>query len=177
VGGVVAMVCDGAALDWVDLDAYLPVRVEILDVYHVLERVSAIAHATHPEDGAAAAAWQAAMKKELLEIGPWELLRQLTAWQPESATAQEVRRVQRAYFARQQERMRYPAYLRRGFPIGRGAVEGACKNVVADRFDGGGMRWKLATADPVMRLRAALLTQPRLDLRRFAARKTAVAVA
>lgn len=170
-GGVVAVVCDGSALDWVNLDPHLPLRVEILDFYHVLERVAEIARAIHGEDAAAAAAWRAAMKKELLEIGPWELLRQLRKWEPESETAQEVQRVQLAYFERQQERMRYPEYLRRGFPIGSGAVEGACKHVVADRFDGGGMRWKLETADPVMQLRAALITQPRLDVRRFAATK------
>jgi hypothetical protein len=117
------------------------------------------------------------MEKELLEIGPWELLRQLRAWEPESAGAREVRRVQLAYFERQQERMRYPDYLRRGFPIGSGAVEGACKHVVADRFKGGGMRWKLETADPVMQLRAALITQPRLDLRQFAAPKPTRVVA
>lgn len=165
-----AVVCDGSALDWVDLDNYLPLRVEILDFYHVLERVAEIARAMHGE-AEAAVGWRAAMKKELLEIGPWELLRQLRAWKPEGDAAQEVRRVQLAYFERQQERMRYPEYLRRGFPIGSGAVEGACKHVVADRFDGGGMRWKLETADPVMQLRAALITQPRLDVRRFAATK------
>jgi len=48
---------------------------------------------------------------------------------------------------------------------------------VADRLDGGGMRWKVATADPVMRLRAALLTEPRLDLRQFAAHTPSQAVA
>ena len=170
-GGVVVVVCDGSALDWVDLNPYLPLRVEILDFYHVLERVAEIGRAMHGADLEAATAWRAAMKKELLEIGPWELLRRLRAWAPESETAQEVRRVQLAYFERQQERMRYADYLRRGYPIGSGAVEGACKHVVADRFDGGGMRWKLATADPVMQLRAALLTQPRLDVRKFAAPK------
>lgn len=170
-GNVVAVVCDGSALDWVDLDPYLPRRVEILDFYHVLERVAEIARAMHGAEAAAAAAWRAAVKKELLETGPWKLLRQLRAWKPESETAQEVRRLQLGYFERQQERMRYPDYLRRGFPIGSGAVEGACKHVVADRFDGGGMRWKLPTADPVMQLRAALLTQPRLEVRRFATTK------
>lgn len=170
-GGVVVVVCDGSALDWVDLDPYLPLRVEILDFYHVLERVAEIARAMHGELREPAAAWCAAMKKELLELGPWELLRQLRAWEPVEAPAREVRRVQLAYFERQQERMRYPDYLRREFPIGSGAVEGACKHIVADRFDGGGMRWKLATADPVMQLRAALITQPRLDLRPFAAPK------
>jgi len=48
-----------------------------------------------------ALAWQAAMKKDLLEIGPWKLVRALAAWEPESAAAQEVRRVQWAYFQRQ----------------------------------------------------------------------------
>jgi hypothetical protein len=174
-GGVVAVVCDGSALDWVALERYLPLRVEILDFYHVLERVAEIARAMHGEEAEAAAGWRAAMKKELLEIGPWELMRKLRAWEPENETAREVRRVQLAYFERQQERMGYPEYLRRGYPIGSGAVEGACKHVVADRFDGGGMRWKLGTADPVMQLRAALLTQPRIDLRNYAGRKYAPA--
>jgi hypothetical protein len=165
-GGVVAVVCDGAALDWVDLDAYLPLRVEILDFYHVLERLGEIAKAKEGEAGAAAA-WRAAMKQTLLVQGPQPLLAALRAWEPAGAAAAEVKRIQLAYFERQQARMEYPEYLRRGFPIGSGAVEGAGKHVVADRFDGGGMRWKLATAEPLLHLRAALLTQPRLDLRRF----------
>jgi hypothetical protein len=176
-GGMVALVSDGAALDWVDLDRYLPRRVEILDFYHVLERVGQIARAMYPGASGAALAWQAVIKKELLEIGPWELVRSLTAWEPESAETQEVRRVQLAYFQRQQERMRYPEYLRRGYPLGSGAVEGACKHVVVDRLRGSGMRWKPATAEPVMQLRAALLTQPRLDLRHYAASKQAAAAA
>lgn len=174
-GAVVPVVCDGAALDWVDLDPYLPHRVEILDLYHVLERVAEIAKLLHPEPGEAAA-WRAAMKQELLQWGPRKLLEALREWEPQEAAALEVKRVQHAYFARQQERMRYPEYLRRGYPIGSGAVEGACKHVVADRFGRSGMRWNPETADPVMRVRAALLTQPGLDLRRFAATKEATAV-
>ena len=174
-GGLVAVVSDGAALAWVDLDRYLPVRVEILDFYHVLERVGEVARAMYPTAPQEALAWQATIKQELLEIGPWELVRALAAWKPESAAAQEVRRVQWSYFQRQQERMRYPEYLRQGFPLGSGAVEGACKHVVVDRLRQSGMRWKPVTAEPVLQLRAALLTQPRLDLRSYAANKQAVA--
>ena len=49
-----------------------------------------------------------------------------------------------------------PDYVRRSLPIGNGAVEGAYTHVVSDRFKGGGMRWKLATAEPLLQLRAAL---------------------
>ena len=176
-GGVVAVVSDGAALEWVELDRYLPLRVEILDFSHVLERVGEIARAMYPADPAGQSAWRTAMKTELYLIGPWKLVRELDAWQPTDALAQEVRRVQLAYFQRQLERMHYPAFRRRGFPIGSGAVEGACKHVVVDRFRQSGMRWKLETADPVLHLRAALLTQPRLDLRAYAATKQRAAVA
>lgn len=173
---VVPVVCDGAALDWVELDPHLPNRVEILDLYHVLERVAEIAKLLHP-NAEAATAWRAVMKQDLLTFGPRTLLEALRGWEPEDAVAREGQRVQLAYFERQQERMRYPEYLRRGYPIGSGAVEGACKHVVADRFGRSGMRWKPQTADPVMRVRAALLTQPGLDLRRFAATQAASAMA
>lgn len=56
-----------------------------------------------------------------------------------------------------------------GFPIGSGAVEKASRHALADRFDGGGMCWKLETADPVMQLRAASITRSRLNVRRFVA--------
>jgi hypothetical protein len=170
-GAVVAVVSDGAALDWVDLEPHLPLRVEILDFYHVLERVTEIATALHSDDPVAATTWRLAMKEELLERGPRKLLKVLREWKPTAAAAVELRRVQFAYFERQEERLQYPEFLRRGFPIGSGAVEGACKHVVCDRFDGSGMRWQLATADPVLRLRAALLTEPLLDVRKYAATK------
>ncbi|MGH2855805.1 MAG: ISKra4 family transposase [Solirubrobacteraceae bacterium] len=173
-GGVVAVVCDGAALDWVELDPHLPLRVEILDFYHVLERLGEIAKVIAP---ATAGEWQATLRAALLKEGPNPLLVALRAWEPEGEAAAEVKRVQLAYFERQQGRMQYPEYLRRGFPIGSGAVEGACKHVVADRFDGGGMRWKRKTADPLLQLRAALLTQPHLDLRSFLATQPAALAA
>jgi len=167
---------DAAALDWVELRAYLEGKVaawvEILDYYPVTERLGKIAAAMHPADPTAAA-WRTGMKRELLDWGPRKFLEGLRAWEPQAATAQEVRRVQLGYFEGQQERMRYPDYLRRGLPIGSGAIEGACKHLVSDRFKRSGMRWKRETAEPVLHLRAALLTQPRLDLRAYAGGPTA----
>ena len=64
--------------------------------------------------------------------------------------------------------MQYAEFRRRGYPLGSRAIEGACKHVVADRFKGSGMRWKVPTAEPLLHLRAALLTRPELDLRPYA---------
>lgn len=169
-GTKVAVVCDGGALDWVELDPILPNREEILDLFHVLERVGKIAKHYTPTDEAAAT-WRQAIKEALLNWGPGKLLQDLRDWQPTCEDALKLKREQLNYFTSQQQRMNYPEYLRRGYPIGSGAVEGACKHVVSDRFRRSGMRWKMATADPVMHVRAALLTQPRIDLRAYAALK------
>lgn len=170
---LLAVIGDAAALDWVELKTVLADKVaawlEILDFYHVAERLGLIAAAMFPEEAADATAWQQRLTKELQTIGPWQLLRELRDWNPSDPNAQDVRREQLHYFEGQQERMRYPEYLRRGLPIGSGAVEGACKHLVSDRFRGSGMRWKLPTAEPLLHLRAALMTQPRLDLRAYAA--------
>ena len=58
------------------------------------------------------------------------------------------------YFAGQAHRMDYPAYLARGWQIGSGPVESACKTVVGMRLKGGGMRWGEDGADAVAHLRA-----------------------
>jgi len=159
---------DGAAWIWEGYAKHLPHRVEILDFYHVVEHLGVAAAARFGEGSAAAVAWVKRMKGNLLRFGPASLLRSLSEWEPGNELARETKRRELGYFERNQHRMHYPDYQRRGLPIGSGAVEGACKHLVADRFKGAGMRWNSVTAEPLLRLRAALLTHPHLDLRPYA---------
>lgn len=105
--GLLAVLGDASALDWVDLRPYLAGKVaawlEILDFYHVAERLALIARTMHPQDEAAAAVWRREMKQELLVWSPRRLLEGLRKWAPQEAGAQEVRREQWGYFAGQQE--------------------------------------------------------------------------
>jgi hypothetical protein len=175
-GAPVAALGDGAAWIWRYYAKYLPERVEILDFYHVAERLGALAAALYPHDAPAAQQWRRTQEAQLLQWGPGDLLRWLRAWQPTTCATRELRRVQLGFFEHQQKRMDYPRYLREGWPIGSGAVEGACKHLVTDRFKGTGMRWNLETAEPLLRVRAALLTNPKLDLRPYT-RESALAQA
>lgn len=159
---------DGAEWIWEGYAAHLPHRVEILDFYHVSERLGQIATAMYPEDATAASHWRETQAKDLQILGPDGLVARLELWAPISTAAREVRRVNLGYFRNQRERMDYPQYLAAGYPIGSGAVEGACKHLVSDRFKRTGMRWKSPTAEPLLSLRAALLTSPDLDLRPYA---------
>ena len=53
-------------------------------------------------------------------------------------------------------RMNYPEYLRRGWQIATGAIESACKTVVNQRLNMGGMRWSETGSDQVCHLRALI---------------------
>jgi hypothetical protein len=163
----VAALGDGAHWIWELFAAHLPQRVEILDFYHACEHLTTVAAARFGAGSPEAKAWSAQMKREWLELGPWELLRQLAAWAPPTEAAQEIRRQELGYFQNNRERMDYPRYLREGWPIGSGAVEGACKHLVSARFKQAGMRWKPETGEPLLQLRAAVLTNPDVDLRAY----------
>jgi hypothetical protein len=170
-GVPIAALGDGAHWIWEGYARALPERVEILDFYHACQHLARVAQARHPGDPETATQWLAEQRHELRHLGPRRLLRELATWEPQgkgSVAARKVRDDEGGYFTRNQERMQYPRYAQEGLPIGSGAVEGACKHLVAARFKQAGMRWGRATAEPLIHLRAALLSQPGIDLRRYA---------
>ena len=60
------------------------------------------------------------------------------------------------YFATNRARMRYDEYLRAGYPIASGVIEGACRHLIKDRMEQGGMRWTLAGAKAMLNVRSIL---------------------
>lgn len=59
-----------------------------------------------------------------------------------------------AYLENNADRMKYDEYLRRGYPIASGVIEGACRHLVKDRMERSGMRWTLEGARSMLNLRA-----------------------
>ena len=58
------------------------------------------------------------------------------------------------YLERNRKHMRYEICLAKGYPIGSGVIEGACRNLINDRLELTGMSWTIHGAESVMRLRA-----------------------
>jgi hypothetical protein len=58
------------------------------------------------------------------------------------------------YIEKNQDRLRYKEALSKGLPIAAGVIEGACRHLVKDRMDLTGARWRLKSADAVLKLRA-----------------------
>jgi hypothetical protein len=58
------------------------------------------------------------------------------------------------YFEKNAHRMRYDKYLQAGYPIASGVIEGACRHVIKDRMEQGGMRWTLKGAEAMLNVRS-----------------------
>ena len=50
--------------------------------------------------------------------------------------------------------MRYGEYLRAGYPIASGVIEGACRHLVKDRMERAGMHWTVEGAQAMLDLRS-----------------------
>jgi hypothetical protein len=132
------------------------VEVVILDFYHAAEHLSEWAKAWHPEDPGAAAALAGHWRHRLRDEGGAAVLAALAALDVRGrpAAVREAHRQLVGYVTNQRHRMDYPEYRRRGWQIGSGPVESACKQVVGQRLKGSGMRWGESGADAVCHLRA-----------------------
>lgn len=65
---------------------------------------------------------------------------------------------QRHYFGTNQQRMRYPSYRDQGYPIGSGRMESGRKQLIIARARQSGMSWSKQGLQPVLALRAELLS-------------------
>jgi hypothetical protein len=63
------------------------------------------------------------------------------------------------YISTNEEQMRYDVFRSRGYDIGSGAVEGACKHVVGKRLKQSGMIWTRAGSSAVLALRISWLNK------------------
>lgn len=153
----VVCLADGAPVNWSQFALHFPHRVEVLDYYHAMEHLWAAGKAGLGEDSDRTRTWVEEQATLLWQgkvpalITALETLAQQTG---SEAVAREAR-----YFCTNQERIRYNHYRQCGYPLGSGKVESACKQLVAARLKGPGMRWSDHGAQSVLTLRCALLSQ------------------
>ena len=134
---------------------YLPWFTIIIDIYHVMEYLWKGAHVFHREGSAEAASWMTDKLTKLL-LGKVEgvvgELKELLSHLPKGK--QDFLQKVITYLENGKKFMRYDIYLAKGYPIGSGVVEGACKNLVKDRMEQCGMRWTIVGAEAVLSMRS-----------------------
>jgi hypothetical protein len=136
------------------MDVNFPRAVKIVDFRHATDYLSALSKLLVWGEAAAdlLSGWCHRLKHE----GGSKLLEELRGLDRGAMT--EACRLEHdrvlTYFGNHAARMNYPEYLRQGWQIGSGAVESACKTVINQRLNMGGMRWGEEGGDALAHLRA-----------------------
>ena len=134
------VVGDGAAWIWNVAQDRWKGAVEMLDFYHASEHLWGLGRALNRDDEAATARWAEPLRHQLRHGSQKKVLATIAALKvPKGEAGKAVVREQN-YFASHSGRMNYRTIHRRGWPIGSGAVESACRQRQC-RFKRPGQFW------------------------------------
>jgi hypothetical protein len=145
----VVCLMDGERALWEAQRVYFPEAVGILDLFHVLERLWAVAHCFNREGSKVARQFVEQRLRDLLQgrVGSvvGGLRQRLTKGRLSGPRRKGVESALE-YLENNREHMKYDEYLAAGYPIGSGVAEGACRHPVKDRLEQTGMRWTVSGA-------------------------------
>lgn len=146
---------DGADWCWEIQATSFSAATPIVDWYHVSEHAWDAAKRVAADDPDA---WAHAALDQLHEGGGSALVNWL---EPQHAVARGSRRDALEqllkYLRPRIERMDYPTYRQRGWPIGSGLIESSCRQLVGLRLKGPGMHWSEHGALAITALKATHL--------------------
>lgn len=164
-GQILVRLMDGQPSLWEAADACLESApadrtVDILDILHAAQYVWRAAKALHNS----AEHREAFARNRLLRILQGDLsgvisgLRRMASGRKLRGKARQEIETVCGYFQKNRHRMKYDEYLRGGYPIASGVIEGACRHFVKDRMERSGMRWRLPGAQAMLNVRAVFLS-------------------
>ena len=148
---------DGAPWNWELQRVCFPMAIGIVDFYHAAEHVAKVVdliedHNTH-SGRKRRRRWVKLLLRGRLDV----FLAQARSSFP--IAKKEAGEKALAYFEKNRERMRYGEFREKGYFIGSGVVEAACKTIVAQRFKGSGMHWSEHGLSHILAIRTAILSR------------------
>ena len=160
----VVIVADGGTGIWELLTELLPQTrfrktVQILDWYHAASHLWKVGRALKgcktEAERKVCVDWVCPLLDDISAGKVANVLCRLRKLRPKSDTAKEEVRKCIKYFKDHQQRMRYAWYRKHDMVIGSGAIESVHAWVIQPRCRLPGMRWSLAGANAMLRLRCA----------------------
>jgi len=147
----ITMLADGAKWLWEEQRKHLTHADGVLDIFHVLEHITATGQALHPNPDQASQ-WIAQARAALLNKG-WSGIDEMTSRSAAERTCGAKSRSEtsetealdklRNYLSPHADHLHYAERLRAGRSIGSGQVEGACKNLIGRRLKANAARWRV----------------------------------
>ena len=153
----IVVIGDGA--EWIDQSVELMFEgaTRILDFYHASERVWTVAFARWGEGSEQAIRWAEEKLSQMKEGKIKEVIESINRLRMKGEEGERIRRVAVNYLKARREQMKYDEYKKLRLPIGSGAVESTCKQMVTARCKQAGMRWSEEGADAILALRSYVL--------------------
>ena len=133
----------------------------ILDIIHASEYLWDVGTALYGEKGSKRIKWIEEKLYALLDGKVGYLiggLRQRVTKNQNRLTKPQEKALSKTitYFDNHKHMMHYDVYLKAGYPISTGVVEGTCGSLVKDRMEQSGMRWSIVGAQAVLAQRAVV---------------------
>jgi hypothetical protein len=154
----VVVIVDGAKWTAELARTNFPDALLILDFYHAMVHLHALAEALEGKDTPAKKQLVSRWKKLLLKDQVGRVIEQARhRGQDRPANAGAIEQ-ELGYLENHQQCMRYGTYRRAGYFIGSGVVEAGCKTVVGERLKCSGMHWTEQGAAHVLALRCLVLS-------------------
>lgn len=148
---------------WERAREYFPRARDILDLYHAGENMGNAAALCFGDGTAKTRNWRMNARDWLKEPGRLEkLLGELFRCRPSVVADPDGHHALKnkiSYFRKHRHRMRYWEYEAEGLPLGSGVIESGIKQTVIARMRQAGMKWTVAHANSMLRLRGAWLSR------------------
>lgn len=141
---------------------YLPSFTLVLDIIHASEYIWDAANAYLGEKNPGRIKWVGSQLLKILSGETKDVIKTLeNIVENESLSKVREKIIGKTigYYKRNLPYMRYNKYLKKGWPIGTGVIEGACGHLVKDRMECAGMKWKKEGAQSILDLRAVRLNK------------------
>jgi len=145
-------------LDILDIAGSFQARITlVLDFIHVLEYLWKAAHCFHSIGSNQAEEWVKEKALQVLhgaaETVAVDLRRNATRSQLSQNKRQPVDKCAN-YLDKYCPMLEYDSFLSDGLPIASGVIEGACRYLIKDRLDRTGARWRMKSAEAIIRIRS-----------------------
>ena len=150
----IAQVADGAAWIWNLCDEHFPNAVEIVDYMHAKSHLYNVAKVALGETQTDLIEdWIQETEPFLFDGNIPEVVARIRIIDTQDQEVLESLEKEVKYFEKHAKRMQYKVFREKGYQIGSGVIESACKHVVGQRCKQAAMRWKNEGINNILNLR------------------------
>jgi len=152
VKGPKVFIADGAKWIWKWVEDNYPGSIQILDYFHVLEKLQELARQQF-RDEKRKKIWLDEQKTLLKANGVYRVIENIKSLRSRTNEIKQTKEKVLNYFEENDDRMHYGSYIKQGLLIGSGAIEAAHRHVTQKRLKLSGQRWSIKGAQAISNLR------------------------